>query len=77
LHFISANRVPQTANLAHYTTYKERELLPTANILFNHVIKDLQPNVNDSLYKKYAAKRYMKVCFARLVFDLRTDARAV
>ncbi|THU94727.1 hypothetical protein K435DRAFT_829264 [Dendrothele bispora CBS 962.96] len=49
-----------TANLAHYTTYKERELLPTANVLFNHVIRELQPNVNDSLYKKYAAKRYMK-----------------
>jgi G2/mitotic-specific cyclin 2 len=48
----------QTPNLEHFMTYSEEELLPTANIMVNYI---LEPIPHESLYKKYAHKRYLKV----------------
>ncbi|KAF8067783.1 nime/cyclinb [Lyophyllum atratum] len=46
-----------TPNLEHYMTYTEAELLPTANIMLNYILEPIQ---HESLYKKYAHKRYLK-----------------
>ena len=50
----------QTANLEHYTTYAESELIPIATIMLEYIITD--PVQHESLYKKYAHKRYFRVC---------------
>ena len=49
----------QTANLAHYSSYAESSLIPTANLMLNYVLKPIR---HESFYKKYAGKRFMKVC---------------
>ncbi|GLB39126.1 putative cyclin family protein [Lyophyllum shimeji] len=46
-----------TSNMEHYMTYSEAELLPTANIMLNYILEPIQ---HESLYKKYAHKRYLK-----------------
>ncbi|KZT10282.1 uncharacterized protein LAESUDRAFT_672989 [Laetiporus sulphureus 93-53] len=46
-----------TPNLAHYSSYAESELLPTANMMLNYVLKPIR---HDIFYKKYASKRYLK-----------------
>ncbi|KAG6857038.1 hypothetical protein H0H87_010392 [Tephrocybe sp. NHM501043] len=46
-----------TPNMEHYMTYSEAELLPTANIILNYILKPIQ---HESLFKKYAHKRYLK-----------------
>ncbi|KAG5651640.1 hypothetical protein H0H81_007983 [Sphagnurus paluster] len=46
-----------TPNMEHYMTYTEEELLPTANIMLNYILEPIQ---HESLYKKYAHKRYLK-----------------
>ncbi|KAG5645499.1 hypothetical protein DXG03_005908 [Asterophora parasitica] len=46
-----------TPNMEHYMTYTEAELLPTANIMLNYILEPIQ---HESLYKKYAHKRYLK-----------------
>lgn len=46
-----------TPTLAHYTTYDEHELIPTANHMLNFV---LQPTLFPTVYKKYASKRFLK-----------------
>lgn len=67
----------QTPNLEHYMTYTEEELLPTANILLNYILEPIQ---HESLYKKYAHKRYLKVglddilIFRSLTFHSRFSA---
>lgn len=45
-------------------TYSEIDLLPTANIILNYVLEPIQ---HQSLYKKYASKRYLKVSCQRLL----------
>ncbi|KAK7042976.1 G2/mitotic-specific cyclin [Paramarasmius palmivorus] len=45
------------ANLVHYTTYKEREIVPIANAMLNYVLGEGQ---SETLYRKYASKKYMK-----------------
>ncbi|KAF5364741.1 hypothetical protein D9758_009330 [Tetrapyrgos nigripes] len=57
---IVLGREEWTPNLIHYTTYKEHELLPTANVLLNHVLKDISPQYNETVYKKHASRKYMK-----------------
>ncbi|KAF8734374.1 hypothetical protein AX14_003331 [Amanita brunnescens Koide BX004] len=47
-----------TPNLAHYSSYPESALVPTANIILNYCLRPIR---HESLYKKFAAKRYMKV----------------
>ncbi|PPQ73441.1 hypothetical protein CVT26_015827 [Gymnopilus dilepis] len=46
-----------TPNLAHYSSYKESELIPTANLMLNYILKPIR---HESFYKKYAGKRYFK-----------------
>jgi len=52
----------QTPNLAHYSSYKESALLPTANLMLNYILKPIK---HESFHKKYAGKRYYKVCRPR------------
>ncbi|PFH48087.1 hypothetical protein AMATHDRAFT_6127 [Amanita thiersii Skay4041] len=47
-----------TPNLAHYSSYPESALLPTANIILNYCLRPIR---HESLFKKYAGKRFMKV----------------
>ncbi|KIM42303.1 hypothetical protein M413DRAFT_444730 [Hebeloma cylindrosporum] len=55
---LSLGREEWTANLEHYTTYSEEELFPVANIMLEYIITE--PVQHQSLYKKYAAKRYFR-----------------
>jgi G2/mitotic-specific cyclin 1/2 len=53
----------QTPNLAHYSSYAESAIIPTANLMINYVLK---PARHGSFFKKYAAKKFMKVqCCSR------------
>ena len=55
----SLNFLPlQTANLAHYSSYKESALIPTANLMLNYILKPIR---HESFHKKYAGKRFYKV----------------
>ncbi|KAI0284609.1 cyclin-like protein [Russula aff. rugulosa BPL654] len=47
-----------TPNLAHYSSYAESAIIPTANLMINYVLK---PARHSSFFKKYAAKKFMKV----------------
>ncbi|KAF9068860.1 cyclin-like protein [Rhodocollybia butyracea] len=47
-----------TPNLAHYSTYPESVLIPTANLMLNYILKPIK---HESFYRKYARKKYMKV----------------
>lgn len=51
-------------------TYSEEELLPTANIMVNYILDSIP---HESLYKKYAHKRYMKVSNKHAVFGCVAD----
>ncbi|KAF8886532.1 cyclin-like protein [Infundibulicybe gibba] len=46
-----------TPNLAHYSSYPESALIPTANLMLNYILKPVR---HDSFHKKYAGKRYYK-----------------
>ncbi|KDQ08743.1 hypothetical protein BOTBODRAFT_165516 [Botryobasidium botryosum FD-172 SS1] len=46
-----------TPNLAHYSSYTEAEIIPTASIMLNYV---LRPVRHESFYKKYASRKYLK-----------------
>lgn len=46
-----------TANLAHYSSYKESSLMPVVNIMINYLLKPIR---HDSFFKKYAGKRFLK-----------------
>ncbi|KAA1476587.1 A/B/D/E cyclin [Dentipellis sp. KUC8613] len=46
-----------TPNLAHYSSYPESALIPTANLMLNYILKPVR---HPSFYKKYASKKYMK-----------------
>jgi len=68
---LALGREEWTANLEHYTTYKEEELLPVANLMLEYIVTE--PVQHDSLYKKYSHKRYFRVrvpsmCFCQLHF---------
>lgn len=49
---------PQTPNLAHYSSYPESALVPTANLMLNFVLKPVR---HEHFYKKYASKKFLKV----------------
>ena len=57
----------QTANLAHYSSYKESALVPTANLMLNYILKPIR---HESFHKKYAGKRYYKVSKILLIYKL-------
>ncbi|PCH44885.1 hypothetical protein WOLCODRAFT_139305 [Wolfiporia cocos MD-104 SS10] len=46
-----------TPNLAHYSSYPESAIVPTANLMLNYVLKPIK---HESFFKKYASKRFMK-----------------
>ncbi|KAI9459180.1 cyclin-like protein [Lactarius psammicola] len=46
-----------TPNLAHYSSYSESALIPTANLMLNYILKPVR---HPSFFKKYAAKKFMK-----------------
>ena len=48
----------KTANLAHYSSYAESSLLPTANLMLNYILKPVR---HESFHRKYAGKRFLKV----------------
>ncbi|KAF9525729.1 cyclin-like protein [Crepidotus variabilis] len=55
---MTLGREEWTANLEHYTTFSEKELLPTAKIMLEYI--NTEPVPHQSLYKKYAHKRYYR-----------------
>ncbi|KIP03552.1 hypothetical protein PHLGIDRAFT_77416 [Phlebiopsis gigantea 11061_1 CR5-6] len=50
--------VEWTPNLAHYSSYPESALIPTANLMLNYVLKPIK---HQSFFRKYAGKKFMKV----------------
>ncbi|KAL1943824.1 hypothetical protein VTO73DRAFT_3642 [Trametes versicolor] len=46
-----------TPNLAHYSSYRERDIIPTANLMLNYILK---PARHQSFFKKYASKKFLK-----------------
>ncbi|KAL4245508.1 cyclin family protein [Abortiporus biennis] len=46
-----------TPNLAHYSSYPESALIPTANMMLNYILKPIR---HQSFFKKYASKRFLK-----------------
>ncbi|KAF9556287.1 A/B/D/E cyclin [Agrocybe pediades] len=55
---LTLGRDEWTPTLEHYTTYSEKEILPIASIMLEYIITD--PVQHDSLFRKYASKRYFK-----------------
>ncbi|RIA83563.1 cyclin-like protein [Glomus cerebriforme] len=51
------NRAEWHANLTHYSQYTEEELQHCENLMLQYLMK---PAKHEQLYKKYAAKRFMK-----------------
>ncbi|KAF7349261.1 hypothetical protein MSAN_01715600 [Mycena sanguinolenta] len=46
-----------TPNLAHYSSYPESALLPTANLMLNYILK---PSRHESFHLKYSGKKFSK-----------------
>ncbi|KAF9819395.1 hypothetical protein IEO21_02138 [Rhodonia placenta] len=46
-----------TPNLAHYSSYPEHALVPTANLMLNYVLRPIR---HESFFKKYASKKFLK-----------------
>nr|GAT48507.1 predicted protein [Mycena chlorophos] len=46
-----------TPNLAHYSSYSESALLPTANLMLNYILKAPR---HEAFYNKYAGKKFSK-----------------
>ncbi|KAJ7096702.1 g2/mitotic-specific cyclin cdc13 [Mycena belliarum] len=46
-----------TPNLAHYSSYPESALLPTANLMLNYILK---PPRHEAFHHKYAGKKFAK-----------------
>jgi hypothetical protein len=55
----------QTPNLAHYSSYPESALIPTANLMLNYVLKPIK---HQSFFRKYAGKKFMKVSVVYITF---------
>ncbi|EAU81475.2 nime/cyclinb [Coprinopsis cinerea okayama7 len=55
---LAVGREEWTPTLEHYTTFTEKEILPVATIMLEYIITN--PIQHESLYKKYAHKRYLK-----------------
>ncbi|KZV99609.1 A/B/D/E cyclin [Exidia glandulosa HHB12029] len=46
-------------NLVHYSTYSEETIIPVANLMLNYILK---PKKHENFWKKYASKKFYKVC---------------
>jgi G2/mitotic-specific cyclin 2 len=55
----------QTPNLAHYSGYSEKRIIPVANVMLNYC---LRPDQHENFIQKYASKKYNKVCSLRFWF---------
>ncbi|KAJ6631143.1 cyclin-like protein [Mycena sp. CBHHK59/15] len=55
-----------TPNLAHYSSYPESALLPTANLMLNYILK---PPRHDAFHRKYAGKKYSKRLHAPMALE--------
>ncbi|KAJ7638908.1 g2/mitotic-specific cyclin cdc13 [Roridomyces roridus] len=55
---LSLDHETWTPNHAHYSMYRESELIPVANHMVRYL---LQPMKHEAFYKKYAGKKNMKV----------------
>ena len=51
--------IRQMPNLAHYLSYAESQLVPTANAMLNYVLK---PTKQESFHGKYTSKKYLQLC---------------
>ncbi|KZS97145.1 A/B/D/E cyclin [Sistotremastrum niveocremeum HHB9708] len=51
------HRTEWTANLEHYSSYSQEQLLPVANVMLNYILK---PVKHEQFFKKYASKKWMK-----------------
>ncbi|KAK0492545.1 hypothetical protein EDD18DRAFT_1357815 [Armillaria luteobubalina] len=49
--------VPLTPDLAHYSTYSQSEIIPTANLMLNYI---LMPIRHEQFYKNFTRKQNMK-----------------
>ena len=49
----------KTNNLAHYSSYRESDIIPTASLMLNYILKPVR---HQSFFKKYASNKYLKVC---------------
>ena len=49
----------QDATLTHYSSYTEEEILPVAQLMLNYTLDRNFPS-NDSFYRKYSSRKYMK-----------------
>lgn len=49
----------QDATLTHYSSYTEEEILPVAQLMLNYTLDRNFP-ANDSFYRKYSSRKYMK-----------------
>lgn len=47
----------QDANLAHYSGYKEAELMPTASLMLNYLLKPIR---HENFFNKYASAKFAK-----------------
>lgn len=54
---LALNMEDWTPNLAHYSTYSQSEIIPTANLMLNYILK---PVCHEQFYKKFARKQNMK-----------------
>jgi len=45
------------ANLAHYSGYKEVELMPTASLMLNYLLKPVR---HENFFNKYASAKFAK-----------------
>lgn len=56
---LAVGRVDWNPTLQHYTTFSEKEIIPVATVMLEYAITN--PIQHESLFKKYAHKKYMKV----------------
>ncbi|KAK0211508.1 cyclin-like protein [Armillaria fumosa] len=54
---LALNMEDWTPNLAHYSTYSQSEIIPTANLMLNYILKPIR---HEQFYKKFARKQNMK-----------------
>ncbi|KAJ7151126.1 g2/mitotic-specific cyclin cdc13 [Mycena filopes] len=51
------NTTSQSPNLAHYSSYPESALLPTANLMLNYILKPIR---HQAFHDKYSGKKFAK-----------------
>ncbi|KAI9230607.1 MAG: cyclin-like protein [Piptocephalis tieghemiana] len=58
---VMLKRGPWDATMVHYTGYQEEELYPIVELFIQHIVDgDHRPQEDDSLYRKYAHRKFLK-----------------